>query len=47
MGGAVNLTSRIKFAAEPMTVLVSENTHRFIEPIFELETLDLSRVLGR
>jgi predicted ATPase len=35
MGGAVNLVSRIKFAAQPMTVLISENTHPFIAPIFE------------
>jgi class 3 adenylate cyclase len=47
MGGAVNLTSRIKFAAEPMTALVSENTYRFVEPLFELEMLEPVEVKGR
>lgn len=47
MGGAVNLTSRIKFAAEPMTTLVSENTYRFVEPLFELEELEPVAVKGR
>lgn len=45
-GGAVNLTSRIKFAAQPMSVLVSENTYRFIAPLFESQDLGLIEVKG-
>lgn len=37
MGGAVNLTSRLKFASQPMSVLVSEHTYRYIDPLFECE----------
>jgi class 3 adenylate cyclase len=35
VGDAVNLAARLKFAAEPMTVLITEHTHRFVAPIFE------------
>lgn len=41
-GGTVNLTSRIKFAAKPMTVMVTGNTYRFISPYFEC--LDLGPI---
>jgi serine phosphatase RsbU (regulator of sigma subunit)/class 3 adenylate cyclase len=34
-GGAVNLAARLKFAAQPMTVLISEHTHRFVSPVFD------------
>jgi class 3 adenylate cyclase len=30
MGGTVNLAARLKFATEPMTVLITESTHRFV-----------------
>ena len=46
MGGAVNLTSRIKFAAKPMTILITEETHRFVDPIIECTSLDPVRVKG-
>lgn len=46
MGGAVNLVSRIKFAARPMTVLVSENTFPFIAPIFEWSDLGPVSIKG-
>jgi class 3 adenylate cyclase len=46
MGGAVNLVSRIKFAARPMTVLISENTHRFISPMFECTDLGPISIKG-
>jgi len=46
-GGAINLVSRIKFAAQPMTVLITENTYRFVEPIFNLGDLGLIEVKGR
>ena len=42
IGGAVNLAARLKFAAQPMTVLVSENTHRFVAPVFDC--LDLGSI---
>jgi class 3 adenylate cyclase len=35
IGGVVNLAARIKFAAHPMTVLVSESTYPFVYPVFE------------
>jgi class 3 adenylate cyclase len=35
MGGTVNLAARLKFAAEPMTLLVSESTYRFVAPLFD------------
>lgn len=47
MGGAVNLAARIKFAAQPMTVLVSEFTHRFVAPFFQLEDKGGIDVKGR
>jgi class 3 adenylate cyclase len=46
-GGAVNLTSRIKFAAQPMSVLISSNTYRFVAPIFECDDLGDIDVKGR
>ncbi len=36
VGGVVNLAARLKFAAQPMTVLLSENVHRFIAPLLRL-----------
>jgi class 3 adenylate cyclase len=39
MGGAVNLAARLKFSARPMSVMVSENTHRFIAPYFDTQDL--------
>jgi len=47
MGGAVNLTSRIKFAAMPMTTLISQYTYRFVEPLFDLTPLEPVEVKGR
>ncbi len=35
MGDAINLASRLQTAARPMTVLIGENTYRFVAPIFE------------
>ena len=45
-GGTVNLTSRIKFAAKPMSVLLTGNTFRFISPFFECHDLGLIDVKG-
>ena len=47
MGGAANLAARLKFAARPMTVLISEETHRFVHPLFEAEDLGYLEVKGR
>ncbi len=46
-GGTVNLTSRIKFASNIMSVLVTGNTYRFIAPYFECEDLGSLDVKGR
>jgi class 3 adenylate cyclase len=45
-GGTVNLTSRIKFAGPSMTVLVTNNTYRYIAPYFECEDLGSLEVRG-
>jgi class 3 adenylate cyclase len=47
MGGAVNLTSRIKFAAQPMSILVTSDTYRFIQPLFECKALEPVQVKGK
>ena len=47
MGDAVNLAARLESAAEPGTVLVSEDTHRLIAPLFETVALDPIEVKGR
>lgn len=46
-GDAVNLASRLKFAAGPMTVLMSESTHRFVATAFECSDLGPVEVSGR
>jgi len=45
-GGTVNLASRIKFAGTAMSVLVTENTYRFIAPYFDCEDLGSLEVKG-
>ena len=45
-GGALNLVSRIKFAAQPMTVLISEKTYPFVSPVFECADLGAISVKG-
>ena len=47
VGGTVNLAARIKFSAQPMSALVSENTYRFIAPVFECVDLGWIEVKGR
>ena len=47
VGGVINLAARIKFAAEPMTALISENTYSFISPVFECADLGLIEVADR
>jgi serine phosphatase RsbU (regulator of sigma subunit)/class 3 adenylate cyclase/tetratricopeptide (TPR) repeat protein len=38
-GGAVNLAARLKFISQPMTVLISEHTYRFVSPVFDCTDL--------
>jgi class 3 adenylate cyclase len=47
MGGAVNLAARLKFAAKPMTLLITEDTYRFIAPFFNAEDMGPLEVKGR
>ena len=47
LGGVVNLAARIKFAARPMTALISENTYPFISAVFECLDLGLIEVTDR
>jgi len=47
MGDAVNLASRMEEAAEPGTVLITEDTHRLIAPLFETESLGPMEVRGK
>jgi class 3 adenylate cyclase len=47
IGGAVNITNRIKFAVKPMTVAVTEATYRFIEPLFKFVDLGEVEVKGK
>jgi class 3 adenylate cyclase/tetratricopeptide (TPR) repeat protein len=46
MGEAVALAARMETAAEPGTVLVSEDTYRLVEPQFEWESLGEITVKG-
>jgi class 3 adenylate cyclase/tetratricopeptide (TPR) repeat protein len=46
MGGAIALAARMEAAAEPGTVLVSENTYRLIPTQFEWEPLGRIKVKG-
>jgi len=47
MGDAVNLAARMQAAARPMTVLISDNTHRFVAPIFDCADLGQIDVKGK
>jgi len=47
LGGVINLAARIKFAAEPMTALISEDVYRFVEPLFDFQDLGLIEVRNR
>jgi len=46
MGPTVNLAARLKFSAEPMSVVITENTYRFVAPIFETHDLGPIDVKG-
>jgi len=47
MGDAVNLAARMQSAARPMSVLISENTYRFMAPAFECTDLGQIEVKGK
>jgi len=47
MGDAVNLAARMQSAARPMTALISENTYKFIAPVFDCSDLGPVEVKGK
>ena len=47
MGDAINVAARMEGAADPGTVLVSEETHRLIAPIFETQAVGPIDVKGK
>ncbi len=47
LDGADILPSRIKFAATPMTIVMTDEAHRFVHPLFECEHIPPVAVKGR
>lgn len=47
MGDAVNLAARMQGAAQPMSVLLAEQTYRHIRPLFECRDVGLLEVKGK
>jgi class 3 adenylate cyclase/tetratricopeptide (TPR) repeat protein len=47
MGDAINLAARMEAAAEPGTILITEDTHDLIAPLFETEGLGPVELKGR
>ena len=47
MGDAVNLAARMQSAARPMTLLITENTHRFVAPVFDCQDRGEITVKGK
>jgi hypothetical protein len=47
MGDAINLAARMQSAARPMTVLISENTYRYVAPLFDVTDLGEIEVKGK
>jgi predicted ATPase/class 3 adenylate cyclase len=47
VGDAINLAARMEQAAEPGTVLITENTHKLIAPLFETQVLGPTQVKGK
>jgi predicted ATPase len=47
MGDAINLAQRMESAAEPGTVLITEDTHKLIADLFETQALGPIQVKGR
>ncbi len=46
MGGSVNLAARMQAAAQPSSVLISDQVHRFIAPLFDTEDAGPIQVKG-
>ncbi|MBU1751317.1 MAG: AAA family ATPase, partial [Chloroflexi bacterium] len=47
MGDAVNLAARMESAAEPGTILITEDTHKLVAQLFETQTLGPLAVKGK
>jgi len=47
MGDAVNLAARMESAAEPGTILITEDTHKLIAPLFETKALGRIEAKGK
>ncbi len=47
MGDAVNVAARMEQAAEPGTVQITAETHRLVEPLFDLESRGSIEVKGK
>ncbi len=47
LGGVVNLAARIKFAAEPMTALITEDVYRYVEPQYNFSDQGYVEVRNR
>jgi class 3 adenylate cyclase len=47
MGGAINVAARMQAAARPMTVLISEDTFRFVAPLFEAQEVGALEIKGK
>jgi len=47
LGDAVNVAARVQTAAEPGTVLVSANTHRFVTDAFDFEDIGAVELKGK
>ena len=47
MGDAINLAARLQSAARPMSVMISQNTHRFVAPLFDFADLGQIEVKGK
>jgi ABC-type oligopeptide transport system substrate-binding subunit/class 3 adenylate cyclase len=47
MGDAINLAARMESAAEPGTILITEETHKLVAPQFEMEALGPVEVKGK
>lgn len=47
MGDAINLAARLQSAAQPMAALISQNTHRFVAPLFDFADLGEIEVKGK
>ena len=47
LGDAINLAARMEQAAAPGTVLISEDTHRLVAPLFDFDARSLTEVKGK